>query len=63
MALWIMAFGGTVPIGALVAGPIIDATSITVVVLAGAAVAALLVPFADLRDHESPAASAAGSAP
>jgi predicted MFS family arabinose efflux permease len=54
MALWIMAFGGTVPIGALVAGPIIDATSITVVVLAGAAVAALLIPFADLRYHESP---------
>jgi predicted MFS family arabinose efflux permease len=50
MALWIMAFGGTVPIGALVAGPIIDATSITVVVLAGALIAALLVPFADLRD-------------
>lgn len=49
MALWIMAFGGTVPIGGLVAGPVIDATSVTVVVLAGAAVAAILVPFADLR--------------
>jgi predicted MFS family arabinose efflux permease len=49
MALWIMAFGGTVPIGGLVAGPIIDTTSVTVVVLVGAAVAAILVPFADLR--------------
>jgi predicted MFS family arabinose efflux permease len=52
MAIWVMAFGGTVPIGALVAGPIIDATSITVVVLAGAVVAALLVPFADLSDPQ-----------
>lgn len=51
MALWVMAFGGTVPIGALVAGPIIDATNITVVVLAGAAVAGLLVLYANL--HES----------
>jgi predicted MFS family arabinose efflux permease len=50
MAIWVMAFGGTVGIGALVAGPIIDATNITAVVLAGAAIAALLIPFADLRD-------------
>jgi predicted MFS family arabinose efflux permease len=53
MALWIMAFGGTVPIGGLIAGPIIDATSVTVVVLVGAATAALLVPFANLRDPAS----------
>ena len=39
MALWIMGFGGTVPIGNLIAGPLIEATSITAVVLAGAAVA------------------------
>jgi predicted MFS family arabinose efflux permease len=52
MAIWVMAFGGTVPIGALIAGPIIDATSITAVVLTGAVVAALLVPFADLRDRD-----------
>jgi predicted MFS family arabinose efflux permease len=49
MALWVMAFGGTVPIGALVAGPLIDLTSITVVTLAGAAVAGALVLYADLR--------------
>ena len=36
MALWIMGFGGTVPIGNLIAGPLIEATSVTTVVLAGA---------------------------
>jgi predicted MFS family arabinose efflux permease len=59
MAIWVMTFGGTVPIGALVAGPIIDATSITAVVLAGAVGAALLVPFADLRDHGTASTDAA----
>ncbi|CAN5856339.1 MFS transporter [soil metagenome] len=39
MALWIMGFGGIVPIGSLLAGPVIDATSITTVVLFGAACA------------------------
>lgn len=50
MALWIMAFGGTVPIGAVVAGPIIEATSISAVMLVGAVVAVGLAWFADLRD-------------
>jgi predicted MFS family arabinose efflux permease len=35
-ALWIMGFGGTVPVGNLLAGPIIEATSVTAVLLAGA---------------------------
>ena len=35
MALWIMGFGGTVPIGNLIAGPIIEGTSVTAVMLAG----------------------------
>jgi predicted MFS family arabinose efflux permease len=48
MALWIMGFGGTVPIGNLIAGPIIEATNITVVVLAGAVVAVALAWYADL---------------
>jgi MFS family permease len=48
MALWIMGFGGTVPIGNLLAGPLIEATSITVVVLAGAVIALLLAWYADL---------------
>ncbi len=57
MALWVMAFGGTVAIGGLIAGPLIDATSVTAVLLLGAAVAAVLIPFADLYDHGSPAAA------
>src|SRR5207237_6276762 len=48
MALWIMAFGGTVPLGTLAAGPLVDRTSITVVVLVGAGVAGLLGWYADL---------------
>ncbi len=52
MALWIMAFGGTVAIGGLAAGPLIELTSVTAVMLVGAAVALLLVPAADLYDHE-----------
>jgi MFS family permease len=49
MALWIMAFGGTVPLGTLAAGPLADHTSITTVVVAGAVVCALLVWYADFR--------------
>jgi MFS family permease len=48
MALWIMGFGGTVPVGNLIAGPIIEATNITVVVLAGAVIALGLAWYADL---------------
>jgi len=52
MALWMMAFGGTVPIGNLVAGPLIDATSVTTVVFPGAIIALLLAWWADLRVRE-----------
>ena len=54
MALWIMGFGGTVPIGNLIAGPVIEATSITVVVLIGAAIAVVLAWFADLSAAPAP---------
>jgi predicted MFS family arabinose efflux permease len=47
MALWIMAFGGTVPLGTLAAGPIADHASITAVVVGGAVVAAALACYAD----------------
>jgi predicted MFS family arabinose efflux permease len=50
MALWIMGFGGTVPVGNLIAGPIIEATSVTTVVLAGAIIAVGLAWWADLRE-------------
>jgi MFS family permease len=48
MALWIMAFGGTVPIGNLVAGPLIEATSVTTVMLIGALCALLLSAYTRL---------------
>jgi MFS family permease len=48
MAIWMMAFGGTVPVGVLVAGQVAEATSITTVVLAGAIVALALAAYADL---------------
>jgi len=48
MALWLMGFGGTVPLGLLVAGPIAEATSITVVLVYGSVIAFALFLFADL---------------
>jgi predicted MFS family arabinose efflux permease len=60
MALWIMGFGGTVPIGNLLAGPLIDHTSITVVMLAGACCALLLTQYARL---EAPTTTAPADTP
>jgi MFS family permease len=48
MALWIMGFGGTVPIGNLLAGPLIDRSSITAVMLGGAVCALALALYARL---------------
>jgi MFS family permease len=50
MALWIMAFGGTVPVGALAFGPAAEATSLTAMMLVGAAVALVLALVTDLRE-------------
>ena len=58
-ALWIMGFGGTVPVGNLLAGPVIEATSITAVMLAGAAVALALAAYARLEPPEVDADEAA----
>ena len=55
MALWIMGFGGTVPIGNLIAGPLIEATSVTTVVLSGAVIAVALAAWADLDRQPSAA--------
>jgi hypothetical protein len=52
MALWVMSFGGTVPVGSLVAGAVIEATSITVVMVFGATWAALLGGYAYLYTRE-----------
>lgn len=49
MALWIMGFGGTVPIGLLVGGAIASRTSVTTVVVAGALIAAALAGATNLR--------------
>jgi len=49
LALWIMGFGGTVGLGNLIAGQVIDATSVTAVLLVNAAVAAALAWYADVR--------------
>ena len=48
MALWFMGFGGTVPLGGLVFGPILDATNTTVVLGVAAIVALGLAWWADL---------------
>jgi MFS family permease len=54
VALWIMGFGGTVPVGVLVGGVIASATSITAVLLFGAAFAVGLAAYADLRRAGAP---------
>jgi len=47
MALWIMGFGGTVPVGVLVGGWIGHATSVTAVLLVGAAWAVVLAVWSN----------------
>ena len=52
MGLWMMAWAGLVPVGGLIAGPIIDAIGMQAVLLAGAVVAALLAAFVDISDPD-----------
>jgi MFS family permease len=54
MALWVMGFGGTVGAANFFLGSIMDATSVTAVLLANAVVALGLYIYADVRvpDHE-----------
>ncbi len=52
MGLWMMAWAGLVPLGGLIAGPIIDMVGISPVLLFGAAVAAALAAAMDLRDPD-----------
>jgi MFS family permease len=49
MALWIMGFGGTVPVGVLVGGWVGHATSITAVILAGAVWALVLAAWSNAQ--------------
>jgi MFS family permease len=60
MSLWFMAFGGTVPLGNLVFGPVIDAIGARIVLLVGAAWALWLAWWCNIvalddRAHEHPA--------
>jgi MFS family permease len=52
MALWIMGFGGTVPLGVMAAGPVIDAMSASTVLAISVVGALLLAWFADVRAPE-----------
>jgi MFS family permease len=49
MALWIMGFGGTVPLGVFVGGWLVHPIGLTAVLMYGAVVALLLAWYADLR--------------
>lgn len=51
MSLWIMGFGGTVPIGLLVGGWLADRTSVSTVMFIGVAAAVVLAATVDLRDR------------
>ena len=62
MALWMMGFGGTVALGNLAAGPVVDAVGITAVLLFGAGVALALAWFADVRRSPAPLARAVAEA-
>jgi hypothetical protein len=53
MALWIMGFGGTVPIGLIAGGAVASATSVSTVVVAGAVVALIIGGVAWLRAPEA----------
>lgn len=59
MALWIMGFGGVVPIGGLIGGVIIERSSITVVMLIGALVALGLAAYARIDGRAAATAPAA----
>ncbi len=52
MALWFMAFGGTVPIGNLVFGPVIDAIGARWVLVGGAAWALILAWWCNVKSLE-----------
>lgn len=66
MALWIMGFGGTVPLGTFAGGAIANRTGITAVVVGGAVFAAVLAVLADVRATGGPGRpgpAAEGTAP
>lgn len=58
MSLWFMSFGGTVPLGNLVFGPVIDAIGSRWVLLLGAAWAVLLAWWCDIARLDGPTSTA-----
>jgi MFS family permease len=54
MALWIMGFGGIVPLGVVTGGFVATHTNVTLVLLIGAAAALLLAPYAKLEPGVAP---------
>ena len=48
-AIWVLSFGGTVPFGNLIAGPLVDATSLSAVLCFGAVFAIVLGLFFTLK--------------
>lgn len=62
MALWMMAFGGTIPLGLLVAGPLAERTSISLVMGYGVVAALALAAYARLG-KPSPVAVTPSPAP
>ena len=62
MPLWFMAFGGSMPIGNLIFGPIIDAIGARWVLGLGAVVAVGLARWCDLRRLPASDVPAAGRA-
>ncbi|MBA2607586.1 MAG: MFS transporter [Actinobacteria bacterium] len=53
MSLWIMGFGGTVPIGLLAGGWLADHTSVSTVLTVGAVMALVLAATIDLRERHN----------
>ena len=51
-ALWVLAFGGVVPIGNILAGPLVDATSLDLVLGLGAVAAVVLAITLRIREGE-----------
>ena len=50
-AIWVLSFGGTVPFGNLIAGPLVDATSLSAVLYFSAAFAIVLGVFFTLKQR------------
>ena len=62
MSLWFMAFGGTVPLGNLLFGPVMDRIGARVVLLGGAVVALVMAWWCNVAVLDARAERAAAAA-